>query len=232
MERAVDIYELRRLGTLKLEDIGKKWGITRERVRQIDEYMRKQVFFEQGNEKDPARECHYCKRIFYDRRINRVFCSSVCSRIGSKHKQYLRSQTPEGKERARLLREKAKVFRQSQKQQYYKVCAQAGCGKEFLTGTKRKLYCGSNTLKTGCSYLRQVSFCYAHYGGMFCRDCKKQMPLRSRKDKVKAPGKKFTKMGSYRCADCFKAWERRKRQATVLPALEEIKAIVEARNKK
>lgn len=222
MERAIDIYNHRSVGDMTFDELSKKHGISRERVRQIDYKMCTEVFFVDPTKTIRGRECGYCKRLIYDRN-GRVFCSNVCRDLGQvKRAQDYRKTEKYQEYRAKKRLEYKLTFKPKQ---YEMVCAQKGCGVKFISNSKKKIYCGSNKGKTGCSYKRQASFSYSEYGGWFCKDCQEPIQPRTRGSRGQ------NKMGGYRCAECEHRWWRWKRQQTVAPYIKEIKAIVEARAK-
>lgn len=177
LERAADILEQRVAGTMKLEDLGKKYGISRERVRQIEKIVREAT----GNEIVPERECAYCHKSFYSRRFKlfcNVFCGNQFRKNSEVHKQKHKIWYKRNLEK---MREKRAAYRLLHPLLPRK-CANVECGEMFMpnkgNGGYNQKFCGSFSKKTGCSYDNQYVWRGLLEMGLNrkCRRCGKDIP--------------------------------------------------------
>ena len=150
-ERMADILEHRVAGDMTLEQLGTKWKVSRERIRQLEKIARKLT----ANEFRRDRECKYCHRDFQPRWATQKYCNPVCSKLWHKEHPYIYTEEQKASYRLKYKQERQKT---SFKWRVETVCANPGCGKVFLKQRENQKFCGSYSQKTGCSYWTQRHF--------------------------------------------------------------------------
>ena len=150
-ERMGDILEHRVNGDMTLEQLGAKWKVSRERIRQLEKVGRKLT----GNDIRRDRECKYCHRDFQPTWASQKYCNPVCSRLWVKeHPQII---TQEYRDKVNLAN-KQKRLAIGFKWMVETVCANPGCGNVFMKLRENQKYCGSYSKKIGCSWWVQKHF--------------------------------------------------------------------------
>lgn len=152
LERDYDIYRQRVDDTLSLVQLADKYGLTKQRVSQIEHVMRR-VFEDYSV---PMRTCEVCSKSF-TKYLGQKFCSKACWAISQKEWK----ESPEAlavrkqkNEQARLERKAAWLASPSR----LRPCATPGCPnmvERRYGGKINHKYCGSFSNKTGCSYANQ-----------------------------------------------------------------------------
>lgn len=144
--RMADILEHRTADDMTLEQLATKWGVTRERIRQIEMVGRRLT----GNSTKPEfdRECGYCHRNFFTTSRNKKYCNKVCARLATIEKLH----TPEA-----IAKRKAAYRKPRPKVRFLVKCANPSCPNMVsVTKDDNKKYCGSFRNRIGCSWLNQA----------------------------------------------------------------------------